>query len=69
MLKHLPKDALRKLEKTVLSRKKSVYFNTTSLDRRVHSGTGSTTTAKKANNTKYLNIDETITKFHDQLED
>ena len=69
MLKHLPKDALRKLEETVLSRKKSVYFNTTSLDRSVHNGTGSTTTAQKANNTKYLNIDETITKFHDQLED
>ena len=69
MLKHLPKDALRKLEKTVLSPKKSVYFNTTSLDRRVHNGTGSTTTAQKANSTKYLNIDERITKFHDQLED
>ena len=69
MLKHLPKDALRKLEKTVLSSKKSVYFNTTSLDRSVHNGTGSTTTAQKANNTKYLNIDERITKFHDQLED
>ena len=47
MLKHLPKDALRKLEKTVLSRKKSVYFNTTSLDRKFTAGQAAPQLQKK----------------------
>ena len=43
-LKHLPKDALKKLEKTLLYSKKAVYINQTKIDRRIHDGSGFTTT-------------------------
>ena len=69
MLKHLPKDALEKIEKTLLCSKKPVYFNITSLDRRVHNGVGETQTAKKRKIATDLNIQERITKFHDMLSD
>ena len=42
--------------------KQSVYFNKTTIDRRIHNGTGAT----KANDAKHLNIDERITRFQDQ---
>ena len=43
--------------------KQSVYFNKTTIDRRIHNETGAT----KANDSKHLIIDERITKFQDQL--
>ena len=45
----------------------SVYINKTSIDRRIHNGSGSSTSADEANDAKDLNIDET--KFQDQLKD
>ena len=60
MLKHLPKDSLKKLEKTLLHSKQPVYFNKTTIDRRTHNETG----ANRANDTKDLNTDERITKLH-----
>ena len=69
MLKYLPKDALKKLENTMLNCKQAVCLNSTSLDSRVHNGAASATNAAKANNAKDLNINERINKFHDQLED
>ena len=63
MLKHLQKDSLKKMEKTLLYSKWPVYFNKTTIDRRIHSGAGSTI----ANNDKDLNIDERITKIQNQL--
>ena len=58
MLKHLPKDLLKKIEKTMLYSKQSVYHNKTTIDRRIHNGSGGTTNATKANDAKDLNIDE-----------
>ena len=69
MLKHLRKDALTKIEKTLLYSKKPVYFNETSLNRRVHNGVGETQTAEKRKSATDLNIQERITKFHDMLSD
>ena len=40
MLKHLTKDSLKKLEKTMLYSKKLIYFNKTALDRRINNGFG-----------------------------
>ena len=59
VLKHLPKDLLKKIEKTILYSKQSVYFNKTTIDRRIHNGTDAT----KASDAKDLNINERITKF------
>ena len=69
MLKQLPSDALTKIEKTLIYRKKPIYYNKTSLDRRVHNGAGETQTAEKRKNATNLNIQERITKFHDILSD
>ena len=69
MMKHLPKDSLKKLEKTMLYSNMPVYLNKTSIGRRVHNGSGSTTNAGKTNDAKDLNIDDRITKFQDQLKD
>ena len=38
MLKYLPADSLKKLEKTLLYSKEPVYYNSTSIDRRIHNG-------------------------------
>ena len=46
-----------------------VYLNKTSIDRRVHNESGSTTNAGKTNDAKDLNIDDRITKFQDHLKD
>ena len=74
MLKHLPKDSLKKLEKTMLYSKVPVFLNKTSLNRRVHNasqagttGTAAQIAARKANDAKDLNIDHRIDKFQDQL--
>ena len=40
MLKYLPKDALKKTEKTMLYSKEPVYYNDVGTDRRNHNGDG-----------------------------
>ena len=67
MMKHLPNDSLKKLEKTMLYSNIPVYLNKASIDRKIHNGSGSSTTAGKANHAKDLNIDDRVTKFQDQL--
>ena len=51
MLKHLPKDALKKVEKTMFYSKQAVYFNKTAIDRRIHN-------SNAANDITDLNINE-----------
>ena len=60
ILKHLAKNSLKKIEKTMLYSKKPIYFNKTTLDRRPHN-------SSSANDITDLNINERITKFQDQL--
>ena len=48
MLKHLPKDGLKKLEKTLLYRKQAAYFNQTTINRRIHDGSGFATRSLNA---------------------
>ena len=74
MLKHLTKDSLKKIEKTVLYSKQTVYFNKTTIDRRIKnssrartSGTNTQIVARKANDTKDLDIDERILSFKTNL--
>ena len=66
--------------KTLLYSKEAVYFNQTTINRRIHDGSGFTATAldatqiataqkTKKKSPKDLNIDEQITKFKDQLKD
>ena len=64
MLKHLPKDALKTVEKTYLYSKELVYYNDVNINRRNHNGGGITT---KKNYAKDLNIDDGITKFKEML--
>ena len=52
MMKHLPKDSIKKLEKTVLYSSTLVYLNKATIDRRIHNGSGSTTNASKTNDAK-----------------
>ena len=59
-LKHLPKDSLKKLEKTMLYSKPAVYYNKTTIDRRTHNST-------TLNGTTDLNINKRTTKFQNQL--
>ena len=71
MLKHLPKDALKTIQKNHLYSKDPVYYNSPDIDRRNHNGDGLSTTGlsatqiatNKANYAKDLNIDDRITKF------
>lgn len=58
-LKHLPKDSLKKLEKTVLYSKQAVYYNRTTIDKRTHNST-------TLNDIKYLSINKRIIKFENQ---
>ena len=51
------------MEKTLLYSKWPVYFNKTTIDRRIHNRTGATI----ANDAKDLNIDERITEIQNQL--
>ena len=75
MLKHLPKDALKAIEKTMLYSKEPVYFNMTAIDRGIHDGSGFTTrglsntqiATTKTTNAKDLNSADRISKFQDQL--
>ena len=69
MLKHLPKDSLKKNEKTLLYSNKSVYYNSALIFQIIHNGAGTRNVTIKANNAKDLIIDERITKFQDQLKD
>ena len=74
MLKDLRKDSLKKLEKTVLYSKQPVYFDKTTIDRRINNGSGAGTSgaaaqiaARKENYAKDLNIDERIETFQNHL--
>ena len=74
MLKHLPKGALKTIEKT-LHCKEAVYHNNVNIERRNHNGAGLTATAMNAtqiatlkkNDAKELNIDDRISKFKEML--
>ena len=75
MLKHLPKDSLKSIEKTHLYSKLPIYFASTLYDRRNHNSanvvlTGLTTakqTERKQKHAKDLNIDQRIELFQTQL--
>ena len=75
MLKHLPKDSLKTIQKHLLYSKKSVFYGNTACDRRNFnsanfSTTGLTTaqvTTLKKNHAKDNNIDKRIALFSDQL--
>ena len=77
MLKHLLKDALKKIEKTMLYSKEPIYFNITTIERKILDGSGFTTTGlsntqiatTKVNNAEDLNVVDRISKFQDQLKD
>ena len=75
MLKHLPKDTLKKIEKALLYSSTGVYYNNVEIDRRIDNGDGITTTGLdateittlKANYAKDLKIDDRISKFKEML--
>ena len=75
MLKHLPKDSQKAIQKIFLYSKKPVYYGNTAYDRRnfnskdlVTTGLNATEiTALKKNHAKYLNKDKKIELFQDQL--
>ena len=48
ILKHLPKDVLKTIEKTHLYSKEAVYYNAINIDRINHNGSGFTTTGMNA---------------------
>ena len=76
LLKHLPKDSLKTLQKTLLFCEKPIYFASKNYNRRNYNSkditfTGLNTTQqteKKKQHAKDLNIDEIISLFHSQLE-
>ena len=75
MLKHLPKDTFKKLEKKLLHSNTGIYYNDVEIDRRIHNSYGITTRGLnatqiailKANYAKDLNIDHRISKFKEML--
>ena len=77
MLKHLPANALKTFQKTLLFSKKPVYFASASYDGRNHNSKGLTytglnkaeETAKKKHHAKDLNIDDRTALFQERLED
>ena len=77
MLKHLPKNSLKTIQKHLLYPKENVYYLNTAYDRRNFNSSNITitglTTAQVATlrkqHAKDLNIDRRIELFHDQLED
>ena len=77
MFKHLPKDDLKAIQKTFLFSKKPVYYGNTAYERRNFNSKNLTTTGLstaeittlKKNHAKYLNIDDRIELFHNQLAD
>ena len=60
MLKHLPKNSFKKIEKTMFHSKQSIYFNKISLEQ-------TTRNSNTANDIADLNINKRITKFQNQL--
>ena len=60
MFKHLPEDSLKKLEKTMLYSKHSVYYNKTTINRRTHN-------SNIVNDKTDLKSTNRITKCQDQL--
>ena len=60
MLKHLPKDSLKKIQKMLLYDNTVVYYNKTTMDRRTHN-------SNTANDITDLNINERLQKFNNQL--
>ena len=77
MLKHLPKDSLKIIQKNFLYSKKPVYYGNTAYERRNFNSKDISTTGltaaqvkeKKKQRAKDLNIDNRIDLFHDQLAD
>ena len=75
MLKHLPSDALKTIQKTHLYSKKPVYFASETYERRNHNGASINTTGlsateittAKKQHAKDLNIDDRIKLFQNQL--
>ena len=75
MLKHLPKDTFKKLEKKLLHSNTGIYYNDVEIDRRIHNSYGITTrglnatqiATLKANYAKDRNIDHRISKFKEML--
>ena len=74
-MKHLPQDSLNNINKTLLHDKQPVYFGDMLYDRRNHTAAGLDLTglnavgqaAKKAAQSKDLNIDKRIAKFQNLL--
>ena len=75
MLKHLPKDSLKTIQKTHLYSKQPIYFAITLYDKRNHNSTNVVVTGltaekqteRKQKQAKDLNIDERIEFFKNQL--
>ena len=75
ILKHLPSDSLKTINKTLLYDKQPVYYADTTYDRRNHNAAGTDLTglnaaqqaAKKAAQAKDLDIDQRIAKFQSLL--
>ena len=75
MLKHMPIDALKTMQKTLLFSKKAVYFASENYERRNHNSKDLTyiglnaaqQTLKKQLHAKDLNIDDRISLFKEQL--
>ena len=75
MLKHLPSDALKTIQKTHLYGTKPVYFESGTYERRNHNFSGVSTTGlnatqiatAKKQHAKDLNIDDRIKLFQNQL--
>ena len=75
MLKHLPSDAVKTIQKTYLYSKKPVYLASKTYDRRNHNGANiglaglnaTQITAAKKLHAKGLNIDDRISLFQNQL--
>ena len=72
MLKHLPLDSLKPLQKHLLYSKQPVYYAQTAYDRRNFNGsvpTGATalTAARKKTHTTDLNLEKRISLFKNQL--
>ena len=75
MLKHLPKDSLKTIQKTHLYSKEPIYFASTLYDRRNYNSanvvltglTAAKQTERKQKHAKDLNIDQRIELFQSQL--
>ena len=75
MLKYMPSNALKTIQKTHLFSKKPVYFANASYERRNHNAAGvsltglnaTQQTATKKQHAEDLNIDDRISLFKDQL--